>query len=281
MNIYDLLARRAVGEYPISIGTSLAIETLKPGSQYGSLWINLRTLFRNIWDALEGEDRKLILSGVSGGLRTPNGKSVISALADTLEEELHRLWQVTEGRIDKITLYHREYGDILGRFPHSILLVPNTPLQKLNRSIMVETIDEVLRRRIGLSIDVDRGSQLKGEPVKALIMTNYPVDLLSRTAFVKLRLIESYTGAIKTRSQWNTKLTDGKLMPRIPFNDFTIQVFGDGNVLFRAYPKKVRVAILELAEKYKWTTMTTKEKIRQNLAWMNDRYAAEQLKRLL
>lgn len=277
MNIYDIIANRAVGEYPLSIGTSLAMETLKPDSKYGSLWINIRTLFRNIWDALDSEDRKLLMENLKGN-QAGFSKQVAFAIADTLEEELHRILQVNQGKLDKVVLYHREYGDLLARFPKAFLVTPNTVIQKTRNNLMNNAIDEVLRRPIGEKIDFDRGSQLKGEPVKALILTHYPVDLLSRTAFMQLRLIESYTGAIKTKSQWNTKLTDGKLMPRIPFNDFTIQIFGDGNVLFRSYPKAVRTAILELAEKYKWTTMTTKEKIKQNIAWMNDKYSAELLK---
>ena len=280
MNIYDIIANRAVGEYPLSIGTSLAMETLKPDSKYGSLWINIRTLFRNIWDALDSEDRKLLMENLKGN-QAGFSKQVAFAIADTLEEELHRILQVNQGKLDKVVLYHREYGDLLARFPKAFLVTPNTVIQKTRNNLMNNAIDEVLRRPIGEKIDFDRGSQLKGEPVKALILTHYPVDLLSRTAFMQLRLIESYTGAIKTKSQWNTKLTDGKLMPRIPFNDFTIQIFGDGNVLFRSYPKPVRTAILELAEKYKWTTMTTKEKIKQNIAWMNDKYSAELLKGML
>lgn len=280
MNIYDVLARRAVGELPLSIGTSLAMETLKPDGAYGGLWINTRTMYRNIYDALDGEDRKKMVSQINQDKSGRFVRDVTAAFVDTLEEELHRILQYGQGKLDKVTLYHREYADLLQRFPAAVLATPNTPLQKSYHFLMNNVIDEVLRRPIGQHIDFDKGSQLKGEPIKALVLSHYPLDLLSQTAFTKLRLIESYSGAIKSKSQWNTKLTDGKLYPRIPFNEFTIQVFGDRNILFMRYPKAVREAILELAEKFKWTSMTTTEKIHQNIAWMNDKYLAEQLKRL-
>jgi len=209
-----------------------------------------------------------------------NNQVVVAAFADTLEEELHQILQYGQGKLDKVTLYHREYANLLRDYRHAILFNPKTPLQKTFRHLMDNVIDEVLRRPIGRYVDFDKGSQLKGEPVKALIMTHYSIDLLSRTEFTQLRLIESYSGAIKSKSQWNTKLTDGKLYPRIPFNAFTIQVFGDRNILFMRYPKPVREAVLELSERFKWTTMTTMDKIRLNLNWMNDRYTAEMLKRL-
>lgn len=280
MNIYDILARRAVGELPLSIGTSLAMETLEPNKRYGGLWINTRTLYRNIYDALDGEDRKALVGSLMQDKSQRNNQVVVAAFADTLEEELQQILQYGQGKLDKVTLYHREYANLLRDYRHAILFNPKTPLQKTFRHLMDNVIDEVLRRPIGRYVDFDKGSQLKGEPIKALIMTHYSIDLLSRTEFTQLRLIESYSGAIKSKSQWNTKLTDGKLYPRIPFNAFTIQVFGDRNILFMRYPKPVREAVLELSERFKWTTMTTMDKIRLNLNWMNDRYTAEMLKRL-
>lgn len=275
MNIYDLLAKRAVGELPLSVGTSLAMEALKEGTGYGGLWINLRTLYRNIYEAFGPDERQQLSQ-----LLAHNSRDVVRGFADTLEEELGQILEFGGGRLEKVTLYHREYADLLKRFPHAILRTPNTPLQKQYNNLMNDTIDEVLLRPIRQHLDFDRGSQLQGEPTKALIITHYPVDLLSSTSFTKLRLLESYTGAIKSRSQWNTKLTDGKLFPRIPFNYLTVQIFGDGPVSFMRYPKPVRDALVQLADQYKWTSVTTTEKMKQNIAWMKDQYAAEALRRL-
>lgn len=267
MNAYDVLSRRAVGEkLPLSIGTAIALEALEDNVKYGSLWINLRTLFRNVYDSVETDMRKYL---------SP------TAVVDTIIEELGYINEYSKGKIDHIQVYHREYADLLQRFPKAIIRVPNTPLQKSYDLFMHNVIDEVLRRDTDRTIDFNRGSQLAGKPVVSLIITHYPLDLLSRTQFTKLRLLESYTGLIKSKSQWNTKLTDGKLLKEIPFNEFTIQLFGDGPVQFMRYPKKTRDAIIELASEYKWSSMTTMEKVKQNLNWMKDRYSMEILKQLL
>lgn len=263
MSPYDVLAAREVGKLPLSIGTALAIEALEDNKSYGSLWINIRTLYRNIYEAVDKDSKQFL---------TPR------AIADVLQEEVGYILEYSQGKIDKVKLYHREYNDLFQRFPRVIPRVPNTPIQKAYNNMMNRTIDELLLRDKQRVIDFNKGSILVGEPTKALIITHYPVDLLSKTSFTRLRLLESYTGAIKSSSQWGTKLTDGKLYPRIPFNKFTIQIFGDGPVLFMRYPKNVREAVLEVAEQYKWTRVTPMEKIKQNLAWMKDRAAYETLK---
>lgn len=267
MNAYDILSQRVVGELPISIGTSLALEGLKEhNDKYGSLWINLRTLYRNIYESVPNLLRSKLTS---------------EALAATLLEEVNYIKQFSQGKIDHIQLYHREYADLLRRFPRAYIFVPNTPLQRQYDAFMNGCIDIVLKEDTDQLIEWDKGSELRGEPTKSLVMTNYPVDLLSRTKFVQLRLLESHTGQVKSKSMWNSKLKDGKLLKDMPFNEFTLQVFGDGPVQFMRYPIAVRNAVIDLAKKYKWTPMTTKEKIRQNIQWLTDPAIKEQLRDIL
>ncbi|UQT02870.1 hypothetical protein TOTORO_00070 [Serratia phage vB_SmaS-Totoro] len=278
MNAYDVLAQRAVGELPISIGTSLAIEALanKAGTtgvggkeysdRYGALWINIRTLYRNIYESVENTKRSLL---------TPE------AIASTLIEEVQYIQRFASGKIEHLQLYHREYADLLRRFPKAFIRVPNTPFQKQYDAFMNKTIDLVLARDDSQSIEWDKGSELRGEPTKALIITNYPVDLLSRTKFTQLRLLESHTGTIKSKSQWNSKLTEGKNLKMMPFNEFTIQVFGDGPTQFLRMPIAIRRAVIDTAIKYKWSPMTTMEKIRQNIQWIPDRSIVETLREAL
>ncbi|UCR74588.1 hypothetical protein [Serratia phage BUCT660] len=274
MNAYDVLSQRAVGELPISIGTALALEGLEKnisagdsGNQrYGALWINIRTLYRNIYESVENIRRPLL---------TPK------AIADTLIEEVQYIRRFASGKIDHVQLYHREYADLLRRFPKAYIKVPNTPLQKQYDAFMNKTLDIVIARDVDQSIEWDKGSILRGEPTKALIITHYPVDLLSRTKFTQLRLLESYTAAIKSKSQWNTKLTEGKNLKNMPFNDFTIQVFGDGPTQFLRMPIAIRRAVIDCAIKYKWTPMTTAEKIRQNIQWIPDKSIVELLREAL
>ena len=57
--ITDLMSSRTIGQFPLSIATSLAMEaafgiypdrpeTKEPILKYDTLWVNVRTIFRNI-----------------------------------------------------------------------------------------------------------------------------------------------------------------------------------------------------------------------------------------
>ena len=64
--ITDLMSSRTIGQFPLSIATSLAMEaafgiypdrpeTKEPILKYDTLWVNVRTIFRNIMGSLEKE----------------------------------------------------------------------------------------------------------------------------------------------------------------------------------------------------------------------------------
>lgn len=262
---YSILADRVVDKLPLSVGTSLAIEALKDNDTYDTLWINSATLFRNIYEAVDRDRRNLL---------TP------AAIATTIEEEISFIRRYLGDKIDGVRLYHLGYRDLAKRYPHAILFTPKSDIQIQYDQVMNDSLEVLLGRDDGQTIEQDKGSELRGETTKSLIITHYPTDLLSRTKFNQLRLLESHTGAIKTRSQWFTKLTDGKDLKIIPFNYFTIQIFGDGKKHFNRYPVKVRQAIIEIAKQYKWTPLTTMDKIRYGINRMPDQYAAAQLRQV-
>ncbi|AGX01738.1 hypothetical protein CF95_gp016 [Erwinia phage PhiEaH1] len=281
---YDILAKRATGELPLSIGTSMAIEALKEPAvyeKYDTLWINIRTLWRNIYDAIEREDRERMIKPPSPAQMDAHYRQICKAMADTMKEELQQIRGFLDGKLKGVRVYHLGYKDLAKKYPMAILRVPTTPLQQQYADLMERTLDYVLMEDADTLIEQDKGSELRGEQTKSLIITHCPVDLLSRTKFNQLRLLESHTGAIKSKSQWSTKLTEGKEMKIVPFNYFTIQVFGDGGVHFNRWAIKARRELLEVATSAKWTPVTTMEKIKYNLKGMKDQFLAKQLQRLL
>jgi hypothetical protein len=281
---YDILAKRATGELPLSIGTSMAIEALKEPAvyeKYDTLWINIRTLWRNIYDAIEREDRERMIKPPSPTHADAHYRQICKAMADTMKEELTQIRSFLDGKMKGVRVYYLGYKDLAKKYPLAILRVPTTPLQQQYADLMERTLDYVLMEDADTLIEQDKGSELRGEQTRSLIITHCPVDLLSRTKFNQLRLLESHTGAIKSKSQWSTKLTDGKEMKIVPFNYFTIQVFGDGGVHFNRWAVKARRELLEVAHAAKWTPVTTMEKIKYNLKGMKDQFLAKQLQRLL
>ncbi len=271
----QLLAKRVKDNLPISVGTSLAIEALKENQRYDSIWINVRTLYRNILHSIEDKDQRELF------LAPANRKAAARAIGTAISQEKVVIENFLNGRVGGVRLYLLGYTDLAKKFPNAKLKVPTTDNQKNYWGLMDEVIDVVLGDDYDQDIRWDKGSELEGEETKSVIITNHAVDLLSRTKFRELRLLESHTGAIKSKSQWYTKLSDGKLLSNIPFNRFTIQVFGDGPFQFERWGHKFRTEIVGLARESRWTPVTTLDRIRFCLGRMHDKYSGEMLKKLL
>lgn len=257
MDSLDILSGRAVGELPLSIGTSLAIEALKDVQGYDSIWINVKTLYRNIYESC---DREYL------------DKLEANGIADTISDEINFIRRHLANKM-KVVIYDLGYKGLAKRYPKAILKEARTPLQIAYEKMMNETIDIVIGEDFDQEIEYDAGSELAGEPTKSLIITHYPVDLLSRTKFRQLRLLESHTGAIKGRSEWFSKLQNGREMNFVPFNKFTIQIFGDGKH-FSGYPPKVKKAVMTMAIENRWTSVTTNDKVRFSIKRMKDIYTS-------
>ena len=104
MNDAVLLERRETGKIPVSIPTSLALEGLFgildvpegapkssdpiPATEIDEVWVNLRTLFRNLQGSLEAQSATQI-NGYSYGLAIIEEMTII-------QQSVH---QLSEGRI--------------------------------------------------------------------------------------------------------------------------------------------------------------------------------------
>jgi hypothetical protein len=146
--------------------------------------------------------------------------------------------------------------------------------------MMQQTINEFIKRQSKDAIkfyECDLKPETKSD---SLILTNYAYDLLSYKHFNKLDLLESHTGVLKPKSMWYTKLLNGKDLNRIPFNSLSIQVFGDKET-FSGMPHKVKSLILELAEKYQWTQVTSKDRIYYSLDRLDDKFLSTVLKTMI
>lgn len=270
-----LLTKRVKDEIPISVGTALAIEALRNNQRYDSLWINVRTLFRNILHSIEDKDDRELF------LKPANHIAAAKAIVTAIHQEVSVIRNFLNGRIGAVRLYLLGYKDLGKKFPNAKLKLPTTEKQKNHWNLMEAVVDEILGQDLDQEIRWDKGSELEGEYTRSVIITSHAVDLLSRTKFKELRLLESHTGAIKSKSQWYTKLSDGKLLSNIPFNRFTIQIFGDGPHQFERWGFKFRDQIIELAQQQRWTPVTTLDRIRLSLTRLKDKYSGDMLKRLL
>ena len=274
------ITEREVGGLPISIGTSFAIESacgiLQDRDEQGNpiptapkpapilkvkeLWINVRTLFRNLYGAIPKEVKELALP-----------KHLIMALHEEIEIINATIAKITSGSVN-VKYYVCSYEDIPRKFPKAQIKEAKTDKQIAYWHLEQNTMKVMLGNHPEI---IQFNLELKGEHPDAFILSHCAVDLLSRYHFRSLQLLESHTGKIKAHTQWNSKLSNGKELTNIPFNRLTLQVFGDGPVFFSPMPIKIRKALLDIAEHYKWTAVTTKEKMAYGIKQERDPVARQ------
>lgn len=260
---------RDMGELPISIGTSFSIqglynthpdrkpEKILPASKGEVLYINVRTMLRNIFNATESDKVTQV-----------KAKDYVTCIKDEIQD-INSFMENQEHKL-KLYFYLPTYASITKEFGNSAdLRMPSTDLQKQKLEIekqvfsILEQEQKTLpeeRRYINV-IDMEIKST---DRERAFILTHLPIDLLYTKGFANVLLIESHTGKVKSENEWYTKFS-ADASERIPFNKATLTFFGDSGGMFKPQHHKARKAIMEIADKYKWTYNTTKDKILQNL----------------
>lgn len=271
---------RALGQYPLSIATSLAIESAcgihpeikvdsPPALDYQDLWVNIKTLYRNFMGALDTHD-----------FRTVSGEAV----GATLQQEMDQIVSVLQNVASnvRVTFYVSNYDGLEQRYRHATPRVDTTDKQKEFARIYRTAVKWLLREEKE-GLDRIRGFDLKLKPKdagKTLILTHIAYDLVSEKEFAELTLLESHTGKLKGRGLWYTKFYKGKDFPMIPFNEGFLQIFGDDDT-FRPQDIRFRKAIVEIAEQYKWTQLTTKAKLSYGIDQLVNPYYKEVLRQVL
>lgn len=261
------LLNRVQGAIPVSIATSLALESVFSGSQppydplreipnkikvtdYTHFYINLLTLYRNILGSIPTKD----VTSVS-----------IADLVHTLELEVGIIKNLIISNSDSRVVpvfYASRYANLDKIYKHAKIKTDKTEKQLFATLTMEKVINQFITTQTKsdnlVLFDLDIKPSTSNQT--ALILTNYTYDLLAFKHFNKLDLIESHTGILKPKALWYTKFYNGKDLTNIPFNEIMLQVFGDSQT-FSPMSTDVRKTVIELANTYKWTSVTTKDRI--------------------
>lgn len=268
MDITRRIAERTISAIPISIGTSLALESIFEGSQpaydstrlipvhininqYDEIWINLSTLIRNIQGALDKETF---------------AEAKPKDIKDTLLSEIdiiNNVFEIEGKGTCRPVYYKATYKSFKNKYANNKNIrfrKENTAAQQHAKYLYDETL-RLLAKETDDFINFD-SELLPKHRTNSLIITHIPYDLLSKNNFNKLDLLESHTGKLKSFHDWYTKYypigdTD---MSMLPFNKLLLLVFGD-NIMIHPSDMKLRRLILDVAEKGRWTTATTISKI--------------------
>lgn len=102
--------------------------------------------------------------------------------------------------------------------------------------------------------------KLKGE---ILLTTNIPVDLFNPH---NITLLESHTGKLKTRSEWNSKYHPvGKAdLTNLPYVEELLYILGD-KIIVTPCDIKTRKELVAIATKHKWNPRTTRMQVISDL----------------
>ncbi|QBJ02597.1 hypothetical protein MZD04_gp068 [Pseudomonas phage Psa21] len=255
------IIERDVGQIPVSIGTSLAFEGLlgihpnqpvQPTNvkTIQTVWVNLRTLARNLFQAVP-TDKALELDYT-------NSVAVLLNETQVLPVALSQ-----KGFTGKVRYYLASKDAVKWSFPKANFKELKSPKQiafdMFERFVSIELYQQMKELKMDvMEIDMKPKS---GEGIVA-IMTHYPHELLWKPQFSRLLLLESHTGKLKTYNTWYTKLNGiSENEYPMPFTEFTLQVFGDGELIAPQQPRSILKELKELSKAKKWTGITTPDKL--------------------
>jgi len=233
-------------EYSLSIGTDPLIKTVIL-SGIKTFYINVLTLFRNFNDCVDYTLK-------------PKRDNLLLSFVD----ELKVIKKILDDNKVETTFYFNSYSAIY-KYKWANLHALKTDKQVAYNDLEIRLKNYLTKLSAADKLDGFYLFFFKDKilPVfkQTLICTHIPYDLLQYGLFKELLLIDSYTGKIRGKNEWVKKLSANNKYHKLPFCLFTMMVIGDGSKLFSSVGKKTTTLLCDIAEKYNWTTLTTKEKI--------------------
>lgn len=282
-----ILSNRTMSSFPLSIGTGIAFEALFDSrtdpydntrelpkrvniNNYNELFINITTLYRNLLGSIPKEEVSKLKE---------------SEVIDTLQSEVEVINSLllNEGRGTCKTIYYIPTYKSLYKKENILIKfrMPSTEGQKAAILAQNKLMNSYLKEDKNV-IKLDSEITSPKNKSSSLILTHIPYDLTSNIHFNKLSLLESHTGKVKDKKDLYTKYypVGDRDMNNIPFLRKLLFILGD-RIQIQPIDIKTRRMVLDLASEYKWTVMTTLDRV--NLTFetgIKDPYARKMLGQL-
>lgn len=285
----DVLSGRTISAFPLSIGTSLAFESifdprLEPYDpareivnridirKYNQVWVNLATLFRNALGAVPSKDTLMV------------GKHEVRAVLESEMETIQSLLAQEGQGFAKPVFYFPTYETPSLKVPHNAITVrkDTTDQQKHHTGLLISAMKSIKADQANDVLWLDHELTPAKSGVKALVLSHVPYDLLSWRHFDKLDLLESHTGKLKPRSMWYTKYLPlpKEDLSTLPFQRKLLMIFGD-KIIYHPLDIRFRKLLLGISRDCKWTPMTTDVKVMFDLDRnIKERYLYDMFKSL-
>lgn len=226
----SLLTTRPMSGFPLSIASSLAMESIfdpiqpvfdearevekiKDLSIYSLFVINTTTLLRNIIESIKFAE-----------FMTISRKDVY----DCLLEEIEFLTNFFAMNNLSVKFYVHTYQYVKDNYEKTDRLrKSSTDKQYYLDGVYKYCLDQ-LRKEDDVQVFHKNISYSREDSV--LLFTHVPFDLLSHSNFMRLDLLESHTGHVKTRKDWWSKYypVPKEDMSFLPFHEYLLcDIFGD------------------------------------------------------
>lgn len=263
--------QRTGGAFDVSIATSLALEGLlgqhpdnpvnpAPILKTNELWINISTVLRNAYNSVSSD----------------NDDTTAEDLFYILHSELLYIkakFQDTHPALN-VRFYVFDDKTISSKYKNLRLRQANTTRQKVYAGLIGRTLTFAINNMPDVQLENLSHMRVSGSR-SVVILTHRVIDLIECVVSGDASLLESHTGKIKKKAVWTTKLSCP--YEHMPFNLFTLQLFGDTGNTIQPMSIRHRKAVLAFAEKERWTVVTTMDRIRYAVNSIPDKTLKEEL----
>jgi len=265
------LDNRNTTSFGVSIGTGLMLESIfNPTTDrydlsrevpnqikindYDKYYINIQTLIRNIYSSLvDSVVKKDVLDDLAA----------VQLTANVLIDELFIISELFEGKNCTPVLFVPKYDEFLRTIPEYKISTG-----KLGMFIFVKSVTNVfMKNHEEVPMEVLSNTlKLPMNKHKVLLTTSNAIDLLNIKHIKNLELLESHTGKLKRKNQFNSKYHSLGVsdMSILPFDEKLLKILGDKHSI---PPGKIKVRrdIYNTAVANNWNFVTTVEKIISDL----------------
>jgi len=246
--------------YPTESILLTAIKENKTKS-FNYILFNFTTLVRNFLTALSFEDEN-IKEKNKKKISILKGGEYVNTYYKEFRKDLEIINTILNDYKIKPVYYYKDYKKI-SKCLENYLTIEDLPLaksltEKYSKSFKVPITDENI-----IKIVNDFRNEA-GE--NYLIVTHNAADLTKYQYQDNIKLVESFTGELKTYDRWYTKYKKigDKDMSIFPFNSFLLTVLGCNNYI-KPGKIKLRRRIYDLAKKHRWNSLTGLIKVRNDL----------------
>lgn len=255
----DIFKNKVTSSFPLAIGTGLCLESMfdaiiEPYDKEREIpnkvvlkdykyhiW-NIYTIIRNLIYSVEEKDKIEVLSS--------------KYLQNAITEEVDNLVSLYQNCDIEPIIFIPKYDAVYEHYNKG--KEGESTKHMLENNAITSVLKHInIKNNINTLKGVYKIPELEG---KVLITTHMVCDLLNQ--HIKLVLLESNTGKLKTKYDWYTKYhpIGKRALDMLPMVEDLLYLLGDNKMIF---PSKLsnRLALFELALNKSWTVRSSRDKI--------------------